>query len=368
MVKLPCRRHLLYFMVVIVVVVLLVVIIRTIRKKERYEEQPLVPPAWFDTLTEKFFSSLQRPVDVVNQRYYRYITKNLPLSKASMTIDEDFKKYTSEVEKGKELARGSKIIVTGLLQNCFRQIPQLMERCMRIVSMFKDYRIVILENNSSDDSRKYLLEWAEKNKKVTILCNDAYAINTAECDIFSAKSSNDHSPMPDRIQRMAYLRNIYMDHVSHYYKDFDYMCVMDMDLDGELMIDGFFHSLWVMEKKKASGVAGNGVILRDNGDFYYYDSFAHVEVDEPHIMTDIASKSEHDNYVHINMTHLYTTQMTPDRVRSAFGGIAIYDLKRIINHRYSYSSTFLSCEHAFFHDNMVLYVDPRFIFVIDKNG
>lgn len=365
MVRFPCR--LLYLIVFVVLVLVIVVIF--VQAREHYDEQQaLVPTAWFDTLTEKFFSSLQRPIDIVHQRYYRFITNNLPLSKSIQVINDDFGQYVIEVNKGKQIARDSKIIVAGLLQNCFRQLPQLMERCMRIVSSFKDYRIVILENNSSDDSRKYLLEWAKDNDKVTILCGDAYAINTEECDIFSAKFTNDHSPMPDRIQRMAYLRNVYMDHISHYYKNFDYLCVMDMDLDGELMIDGFFQSLWVMQKKKATGIAGNGMIRRENGDFYYYDSFAHVELNEPHIMTDMSSKSEHDNYVHINMTHLYSTQMTPDRVRSAFGGIAIYNLQRIIKNRYNYSSTYLSCEHAFFHENMDLYVNPRFIFVIDNNG
>ena len=68
------------------------------------------------------------------------------------------------------------------------------------------------------------------------------------------------------------------------------------------------------------------------------------------------------------MTDLYSTQMTPDPVRSAFGGIAIYKLKKVLKNRYNYSTSYLTCEHTFFHNNTKVVVNPRFIFMIDKNG
>lgn len=361
------RNRFLVLCVLVVFVLLIILVVVEYSYRETYQDQNIKPP-WYDIITERFFTTLQRPIDVIHQRYYTTITQNLPITRAVNVINDDIRLYHDGVQKGIVSASNQKIIIAGLLQNCFRHIPQLMDRCNKIASKFKDYRIIILENNSTDESRKYLLEWAAMNKKVTILCNDAYSVNAEECDIFAAKVENDHSPMPHRIQRMAYLRNIYMDHIKHYYSDYDLLCVMDMDLEGEIFIDGLLHSVWLLDKKRATAITCNGMIMRDDGNYYYYDSFAYVQMDDPAILTDMASKSKHDNYVHAQVTMIYSTQMSADRVSSAFGGLAIYRLPKVVDNRYSFSSTQLTCEHSFFHQNIDVYVNPRMIFLIERNG
>jgi len=334
--------------------------------KEKYENTN-TKPVWYDNITEYFFYLLNRPIDDVHYVYYKNITNNLPLAKAISVIKDDLKLYTEGVNKGSRKARKSKIVIAGLIQNSAYEIPQLKERCRKIVSQFKDYRIVILENNSTDSTREYLLNWAKIDPKVKILCHDAYVTNLEECNIVDVAITNDHSPMPHRIQKMATFRNIYMDHIHHYYDDFDYLCVMDMDLQGEVYIDGMLHTISLLEPN-IDGMTCNGMLIRDPDTFYYYDSFAHIEEHEPGYITDIASKSEHDVHVHIYMTQLYSSQMTPDRVRSAFGGLAIYNMKNVIKQRYNYSQTNFVCEHTFFHHNKRIYVNPRMIFLITKNG
>lgn len=96
-----------------------------------------------------------------------------------------------------------------------------------------------------------------------ILCRDAFSVNTAECDIshlFSDPQDTDHSPRPDRIYRMAFLRNIYMDHIRHYYPKFDFLCIMDMDLHGSLYMDGYKHAIRLLSDKTRDAVACNGMI------------------------------------------------------------------------------------------------------------
>lgn len=102
--------------------------------------------------------------------------------------------------------------------------------------------------------------------------------------------------------------------------------------------------------------------------FYYYDSFAHVEENEPIAWEDTASKSQHDRTVHLHVTHRYSSLMKPDKVRSAFGGVVLYKLSKIKDHMYGSSPDHYSCEHSFFHRGINIYVDPRFIFLIEKNG
>lgn len=360
-------RYLVLLLVITVIIIYVTVYYNCIKKTvEKYDEKIDI---LIDKIQEHFIKTIKRPIDIVHTRYYKIITQNMELPKAVQIVQEDLLLYNKKVEKGREYTSNSTIVIAGLLQNGFYLIPQLKERCLQIISKFRDYRIIILENNSSDNSRKQLLEWTIEDNNVSILCQDAYSINAEECDIFS-NIQNDHSPMPNRIQRMSYLRNIYMEHIQHYYKEFDYLCVMDFDLEGELYIDGLLQSVYLLKDEKYDGVTCNGMLLRgdEGNDFVYYDSFAHVELNETELITDMAAKSKHDYYVHTNMTHLYSSQMIPDRVRSAFGGLAIYNMKAVIYHRYNYSQTFLTCEHTFFHDKLKLIVNPRLIFLITNNG
>lgn len=355
------------FSILIVILFILILMIYVFYyDREQYENKKTFP-LWYNEVMEEFYILFNRPLDPVHLAFYKKITSNHVPTKCLNIIKNDIKKYSNEVEEGKKKAKNSTIVITGLLQNGAKQIPELIERCKKITSFFKDYRIVILENNSIDTSRKDLLYWAMKDDRVKILCQDPFVINGEECMINGETGVKDTSPMPNRIRKMATLRNIYMNHINHYYKEFDYLCVIDMDLEGQLFIDGFLHGIGLLGPK-IDGVACNGMLKTDDDGFYYYDSFAYIEENDLPYMSDISQKSEHDNYVHIYMTQLYSTQMIPDRVRSAFGGCVVYNMKSIINNRYDFSKTTFMCEHTFFHHKKKIYVDPHMIFLITKNG
>jgi len=154
-----------------------------------------------------------------------------------------------------------------------------------------------------------------------------------------------------------------------YYDSFDFLCVMDMDLQGDLAMDGLYHSMYLLRTDPhLACVTGNGMLLRDSSDFFYYDSFAHVEENEPILWENMTAKSNHDRYVHTHVTQLYSTNMNPDRVRSAFGGIALYRIPSILKQKYGFSRTHYCCEHSFLHDSLSIVVNPRFIFLIQVNA
>ena len=88
-----------------------------------------------------------------------------------------------------------------------------------------------------------------------------------------------------------------MEHIEHYYSDFDYLCVMDMDLQGTLYIDGMMHSVQLLNHPKIDVVTGNGMLYRDNEQFYYYDSFAHVDDSEPLLLNDVSTRPT-CSYIH----------------------------------------------------------------------
>jgi len=362
------RNHKFIFKLVVgIIVLILSFCFLSFYYKEQYDSNNnKLLPLWHNEITEEFFNLFQRPIDAVHFAYYKKLAGNLSFKKSIHFIKNDLKKYKHEVDEGIKKAKNSRIVIAGLLQNGAYQIPELRERCKKICEPFKDYRIVILENNSIDSSREDLLYWAKYDERVKILCQDPFVANSEECNLDGFNGDKDTSPMPHRIRKMATLRNIYMDHINHYYKDFDYLCVMDMDLEGEFFMDGFFHGMGLINPK-IDGVACNGMMKTEES-FYYYDSFAYIEEHDPPYLTDISQKSEHDNYVHIYMTQLYSSQMIPDRVQSAFGGCVVYNLKSMLEKRYDFSQNNFMCEHTFFHQGKTIYVDPRMIFLITKNG
>lgn len=354
---------------VILIVACLILLCRSWNDKEWFEYP------WEDKLNDEFDTHMHRRLDPIHKQYYIHNTKNLSMTSAMRFIRDDLVQYKKIIDQGRSSLPKSTLIIAGLLQNEAGHIPLLRQRCAEMVDGWKDYRILIVENNSEDDTRKYLLEWAEEDPRVVILCQDPFMTNTTECDlqyIFSLHDSNtlQHSPLPRRIERMAFLRNVYMTHIRQYYKNFDFLCVMDMDLQGQLYVDGFHHSIGLLREhpQKMDGIAGNGMIMREENDYYYYDSFAYVEEGEPMVWENTTEKSNHDHYVHMYITQRYFSRMIPDKVRSAFGGIALYRLSAVLENHYDYSSVYYSCEHAYFHQNINMWVNPRFILLIEKNG
>jgi glycosyltransferase involved in cell wall biosynthesis len=350
------------------IVGILIVCVLILRQPEGYDA-----PLWFEKIQEVFMKHLDRSIDPVHTHYYNIKTSNLSLERSRKMIQEDLVEYSGQVEEGRHHAEHSRIVIAGLIQNGAFQIKELIQRCNEIVTKFKDYRIVIVENNSTDGTREFLLEWSREDSKVLILCQDPFQTNNEECDLtnlFERMDPTDHSPQPSRIKRMAFLRNVYLEHIQHYYNDFDYLCVMDLDLKGSLFTDGFLHSIHLLNNKKTNmdAIMGNGMLLREKDEFFYYDSFAHVEENEPIMWENAADKAQHDTFVHMHITHRYSSQMVPDKVTSAFGGIALYKIASILKRRYNYSAEYLCCEHSFFHESMHVYVNPRFLFLIEKNG
>ena len=338
------------------------------KKKEGFQDN-----IWNEKAMEEFYKRFFRPIDRVHTAYYDNLAQGDNLNKSTRRIMGDLDKYEEQVKRGQNIASKSRLVITGLIRNNAYQIPEIKQRCQDIVKYFSEYKILIVENNSTDGSRDFLLEWSSEDPNVNILCKDIFAVNENECDILDFFPPSDHlggSPLPDRIQKMAFLRNIYIKHTLHYYSNYDFMFVIDFDLRGDLYIDGFLQSVAVLtEQKKIDGIACNGMLLKpDADDFYYYDSFAHIDEGDPIYWENHAAKSNHDKYVHTYVSQRYKTNMNLDKVRSAFGGAALYKISSMKNAQYDFSSAYFSCEHSFFHKNKHIVVNPRFIFMISQNG
>ncbi len=236
------------------------------------------------------------------------------------------------VRNGKKRMKNSKVLIIGLGRDIDQILPYSIHRLKNLSKRFKDYRVIVYENDSEDNTRLILKSWADHDKKIIIL---------------SENLPRNHAVA--RFDRMAYFRNKCLQEIRKpQYNDFDYVIVIDLDLLGGFSINGisssFNHDNWDM-------IAANGCsFLRfaTTDILDYYDQLAYRDKKGRRIrgfciddMCNVESFAPKPNY-DITDTKLYP-------VTSAFGGLAIY--RKEIFDICSYSG--YDCEHICLHDCMI---------------
>ena len=157
------------------------------------------------------------------------------------------------VNQGKQYMRSQRVVICTLLRDVSTKIASIIRRTEKIASFFGDYRILIVENDSKDDTRKKLLEWSQKNNKVVVLgCGE----NVEKCEMKLPKTEG-HSVYKSRIDKMVKLRNIYLDEIKERYTDFNYVIVWDMDIIGSVYIDGIQNSFGYFAQDEKSLIDAN---------------------------------------------------------------------------------------------------------------
>jgi hypothetical protein len=304
----------------------------------------------------KIFESLiRRPIDPITDRYLKKLKeKNL--------ITNDILSYSTEVDSGRKLMKKKKIVVAGLVYNAEKLVPGLEKWFNDLQKLCKECHIVIVENNSKDNTREKLKLWKKRSpKKVHLVCEESECKSFEYIDPTLLKSGH-----KSRIEKMSYLRNMYVKYIRKNFKDIDYVFVMDFDLDGMLYWDGVFHSLFKFYiNPDIEMIACNGVV---NGSFSYYDTFAYAKDKNEIRWSSPFDKATHDQDVLQNISRHYQENLEMDRVSSAFGGFSMYVFDNFIKHEYNFQDKTYSCEHCLFHENFKnLQVNPRMIYIIFDN-
>jgi len=264
---------------------------------------------------------------------------------------------SQRIQKGKKHFSENKVIIVGTIRNGEKTLPKSMDFIYnQIVPHFKDYQIVVMENDSEDDSRKYLLELAKKDIKLKVIgCG---GINLPECKLNLAKT--DMKKCPEcftRINKMVHIRNIYLDEIKKpEYNDFNYVLMFDMDLYGNLSKKGLYDTGYNFLVDKNIDAVCAMTISPSLG---YYDAYAHL---------DWYKKS----YKHESIIKNFA-KCGMDKVSSCFNGFTIYRRSSIIDKQYC---TYIDgkdnhsiCEHKCFHEQMNnVYINYNMLFKVPVNS
>jgi len=230
--------------------------------------------------------------------------------------------YATSVTLGRSVMRRSAAVICGLCRDVGQGLALRLRHIAKLGSMFKRHQIVIFENDSVDDTRRILTDWRDANDGFHLLIDD---MNVPRFP---------RTRMRERATHMADCRNRYWTFVRNHFSDYDFVVVLDTDLEGGWSYDGiattFSYQDWDF-------VGSNGIYLRGNGDdvdWVQYDSWAFRSVGrwEPHADEEVNTlKFDRGN------------PMIP--VWSCFGGLGIYRTPCVLDAEYSG----IDCEHVCLH-------------------
>ena len=256
---------------------------------------------------------------------------------------EQYEKY---VLQGKELCEESSVIFCGICRNIEPVARLNLERIYKTAEFFKEHRIVIYENDSTDNT---VAEQSVDDDNLHLISNSRESSNYREKDD------------PDQLIRateLAECRNVYMDYISSMedVDKFDYVVVIDLDLKGGWSYEGFLNSFAYLEV--ADCVTSYGILTE------YTNTKSLEEVEQQYYMMfdSWAMRPLEVFDLRINevsgFNHLKTVRGEPPLlVNSNFNGLAIYKREPFLKFRYSANSPgagyTVNCDHPCLHKQMV---------------
>ena len=249
-------------------------------------------------------------------------------------------KYFDELyNKGQLRAKGLSILIFGMVRDCSKTLQRNIPAIEDIGSHFADYRIIVVENNSKDDTKSILQKWAQNNNKVLAYLNDfdegKYKQIPAVENYFKYFQLN-------KLQKYYDYRNNLKELVDRTEFDSDYSLLIDMDvarIDVKGVITSFGSDIdW-------DAVTANGYSFSPSLKRRYHDTFALCEYgmqDKKQTLKMIQDYQSIFSFMRKGMPFI--------RVFSAFGGIAIFKTKAIKGLRYEpvmneYGQVQVRCEH-----------------------
>jgi len=220
------------------------------------------------------------------------------------------------------ISKESTIVFGMLARDCAEQLAKNITRLETLGEMFKEYHIVVYENDSKDGTTEMLKEWAQKNPNVV-------SINETTKQITFPQQSKD-IPYPGqsypRISKMAGFRNRVLKEVRERFTP-DLFCFIDIDVenfDPQTVVDAIDNA-----PEGWGGLFANGLVIIDYEDHQcinpiMYDYFAYTEKGvNPYEEGDYAIRIP-DNHAVTWIEQRFINRKRYHQCNSAFNGIGIY--------------------------------------------
>lgn len=204
-----------------------------------------------------------------------------------------------------------RVIICGTGKNIAPCLPNMRKKIELLGNFFKDYRVIIYENNSTDGTQALLNKWARENPKVTVITEKL----TADQLYNRTKAHALKDQAPNRMELIAYGRNqVLQEAFKPELDNYNFLIMTDLDFKKGWTIEGVLSCFDIDEEwdgLTANGVAGG----------IYYDRYAYR--DEmlplgPELLGEIFWQQLEKHKIKFDVGSKIK------KVYSAFGGIAVY--------------------------------------------
>lgn len=269
------------------------------------------------------------------------------------TIYQD--QYNQKIEKGIEYLKNSKIVIVGLCRNLEKRIISNLEKINTLLdNKCLEYKIILFENDSIDNTKEHISNYQQQNKNIILLSE-----NYNRPHFGSIKNNK-------RTEALAEYRNNLKKYVQQNYSDFDFTIMMDLDFS-DLSIEGIYNSFgWLKEFNTIGGMAGNNFEIKSIFDntppmIWNYDSWAFRGSWWEDL--DYQPKNTFNQYNSMFWFGMWVLPIgsQPVTINSAFGGCCIYRNEFFLSGNYNGQD----CEHVTFHysiknnnPNFQLFLNP----------
>lgn len=249
------------------------------------------------------------------------------------------KSFEELYQRGLEFVKDKQVVFCGMVRDCATELKSNIGTIEQIGIFFKDYRIVVFENNSEDSTKDVLAEWSQSNEKVHVECND---FDESHYKDIPLREGFYLSNSRRRIQKYVDYRNLYMEYLDKMTFVADFVVLVDYDvarIDIKGVISSFGTSLeWDV-------ITANGYSLSPKLKRRYHDTYALCESgreNSPQTEEDILKNRDRYAFLRKGMPFI--------RIFSAYGGLAIFkgDLLRGLRYQIihnDYDGVEVRCEH-----------------------
>eukprot|EP00514_Thraustochytrium_sp_LLF1b_P012714 CAMPEP_0184553838 /NCGR_PEP_ID=MMETSP0199_2-20130426/33349_1 /TAXON_ID=1112570 /ORGANISM="Thraustochytrium sp., Strain LLF1b" /LENGTH=421 /DNA_ID=CAMNT_0026949709 /DNA_START=52 /DNA_END=1313 /DNA_ORIENTATION=- len=226
--------------------------------------------------------------------------------------------------KALEEDRGMKVVLACITRDDFDALQQNMAQIEEVGSHFDDYRVVVVENDSSKAFRSILKNWSSRNSRVKVI------------------SKTFNLEKRPTLGFLAKMRNLYLDELQNpEYDSFQRVILFDMDVGHRWPIKDIVGSTAMPLPKY--GVRCFHIYNHHGG---HRDVLAFRDAASVPKYT-FAQYPNHVSYTTVHevyaLTQVWWKRNRSPRVESCFGGMAAYSMEALRTCRYDETSN--ECEH-----------------------
>jgi hypothetical protein len=233
------------------------------------------------------------------------------------------------------------IAICGLTKQSGPFLDSALQNIRNIVTLFDNYTVIIVESNSTDNTKEKLKAWAQADSKFEIINHDF-------------KNPTEMS----REVKISTCRNLYLKKLYSKKQAYTYVMMIDMDTVFSRPFD-------VSGLKKALECSGWNALFANQSYRYYdiwalraatinYDCWEMIHKNTK--MTNAKQVFIHNHQIHIPKTH----SLIP--VTSAFGGMGIYRGSALLETKPMYEIKAGVCEHIEFNKKLKhLFICPSLV-------